>query len=199
VEAADRRRILESAGVEFADGLSRDEIEATQSRYGFVFPPDLRDFLAYALPVSEGWVDWRERHENVIRSRLAWPLEGMCFDVEHNDFWCRNWGVRPASLKEAFAVVRRAFDRAPTLIPIYSHRFLPERPSSAGNPVFSVYQTDIVHYGSDLQNYLENEFLGYFGTAHYNIGSQIREIEFWSNIVRDGARTSGPRSSKANH
>jgi hypothetical protein len=188
VEAADRQRILESAGVEFADGLSRDEIEATQSKYGFVFPPDLRAFLEYALPISEGWVDWRDRHENVIRSRLDWPLEGMCFDVEHNNFWCRSWGVRPTSLEESFAVVRGALDRAPTLIPIYSHRYLPERPCLVGNPVFSVHQTDIVYYGDDLQNYLENEFSRHFGTPHRNIGPQVREIEFWTGIVLAGAQ-----------
>lgn len=35
---------------------------------------------------------------------------------------------------------------------------LPKRAVIAGNPVFSVYQTDIVIYGRDLHRYLEHEF-----------------------------------------
>jgi hypothetical protein len=33
---------------------------------------------------------------------------------------------------------------------------MPERPFEVGNPVLSVSQTDIIYYGSDLQDYLEN-------------------------------------------
>ena len=61
--------------------------------------------------------------------------------------------------------------------------YLPERPNTAGNPVFSVYQTDIIYYGSDLWNYLENEFYYYFRTPQYNLKGSIRRIEFWSDIL----------------
>jgi len=61
---------------------------------------------------------------------------------------------------------------------------LPDRPPAPGNPVFSVYQTDIIYYGGDLENYLCNEYHYYFGTPQYvALPSQIRSIEFWSWLV----------------
>ena len=183
MDAAARQTILEAAGVEFAPGLTDSEIVAVQDRWGFVFPPDLRDFLSYALPVSEKWVDWRNGDEAVIQHWLDWPFEGICFDIEHADFWCASWGDRPAPLHEAFSVARQMLDLAPRLIPVLPHRFIPDRPSLPGNPVFSVWQTDIVHYGSDLQNYLENEFWRYFGTPKYHIPAPVRRIELWTCLA----------------
>ena len=66
---------------------------------------------------------------------------------------------------------------------MYSHRYLPQEPSTEGNPVFSVYQTDIICYGADLQDYLENEFHYYFGTTAYVIREPVRNIEFWTGLV----------------
>ena len=94
-------------------------------------------------------------------------------------FWPAEWGERPASLDEAFAIAKTAVEQAPTLIPILGHRYLPDRPNEAGNPVFSVYQTVIIYYGSNLADYLENEF----GRSEYALNGEIRHIEFWTWIV----------------
>ena len=116
---------------------------------------------------------------------LDWPYEGMCFDIENNAFWLPAWGKKPSSLAECFAIARKAVDAAPKLIPVYSHRYIPDRPCLPGNPVFSVYQTDIIYYGSDLQNYLENEYHCDFKTIKkippdLNL---IRRIEFWPGVL----------------
>jgi hypothetical protein len=71
--------------------------------------------------------------------------------------------------------------RAPILIPVYSHRFIPAALSEAGNPVFSVYQTDIIHYGLDLPSYLHAEF---DACNPYPVPSEPKEIRFWSELVR---------------
>lgn len=47
---------------------------------------------------------------------------------------------------------------APKLIPILSHRYQPGEPHLAGNPGSSVYQTDSIHDGDDLADYLAHEF-----------------------------------------
>lgn len=178
-----RRQILESAGVTFAPGLNASEARAAEKQYGFTFPPDLLDFLGYALPVSKGWIDWRNGPEAKILDALRRPYEGICFDIEHNNFWLPEWGQKPASLEARFAVAREIVQGAPKLVPVCGHRYMPDRPNEAGNPVFSVWQTDIIYYGSNLQNYLENEFYYYFKAPEYRLQETIREIEFWTQFA----------------
>jgi hypothetical protein len=93
------------------------------------------------------------------------------------------WGPKPSTNEAAFAVARMKIDEAPKLIPICGHRYIPAEPSLAGNPVLSVHQTDIIYYGADLGNYLENEFYYYFETPEYFLKEPIRRIEFWSHLV----------------
>jgi hypothetical protein len=167
--------------VVFAPGLTDPEIQRAEQSYELVFPPDLREFLMVGLPVSDGWVNWREIDSHKIRERLNWPWEGICFDIEHNVFWPREWGPTPLSLPEAFAYAKQKVDAAPKLIPIYSHRYLPNRPLTAGNPVFSLYQTDIIYYGANLWDYLESEF--HFESPTHRLREPIRQIEFWSWLI----------------
>jgi hypothetical protein len=174
---------LEEAGVALVPGLTKPEIQGAQESYGFIFPPDLRDLLMFGLPVSKDWPNWRNADDPAIWRMLNWPYEGIRFDIQNNAFWRQEWGPKPPSLTEAFAVAKQKVDDAPKLIPVLGHRYLPDRPNIAGNPVFSVYQTDIIYYGSDLWNYLENEFYYYFKTPKYNLKQPIRRIEFWSDLV----------------
>ena len=65
-----------------------------------------------------------------------------------------------------------------TLIPIYSHRYMPAAPAPAGSPVFSVHQTDVIYYGSDLVSYFQSEF--------FNIPdrkSPTHRVDFWSELA----------------
>jgi len=176
------RAVLERAGVKFDSGLTSVEFEAAEARFGFTFPPDLRSFLAFALPTGGSAPPWRDLEHPHLINMMNGPLEDMCFDIEHNDFWPHEWGERPSELSEAFEIARGHVARAPKLIPVFGHRYLPDRPAIAGNPVFSVHQTDIIYYGSDLENYLHNEFYYYFGTSDHSLGN-IRDIEFWSWLV----------------
>ena len=95
------------------------------------------------------------------------------------------WGSRPSDNEAAFAIARDKINAAPKLIPICGHRYIPDTPNIEGNPVFSVYQTGIIYYGSDLGNYLENEFHYYFQTSEYFLKQPIREIELWSRLVAE--------------
>ena len=40
------------------------------------------------------------------------------------------------------------------------HRYLPAGRGNYGHPVLSIYQTDIIVYGTDLADYIDNEFGG---------------------------------------
>lgn len=173
---------LKDQDIEFAEGLSDAEIQHVECRYGFQFPPDLREFLQTALPHGEQFPDWRSQPEKDLRDWLDRPRQGILFDVEHNSFWLAEWGPRPESLEQASQIVNELMAAAPKLIPIYSHRMMPDEPNLPGNPVFSVYQTDIIYYyyyyyyGFDLEDYLRHEF-ELAGREPWP--ESVRAIRFW--------------------
>lgn len=107
----------------------------------------------------------------------------MLFDIEHNTFWDPEWGSKPNSKEEAKAIAKKAIEQAPNLIPVFSHRYLPSEPYERGNPVLSVYQTDIVVYGVDLPTYLANEF-------HWPLAEQAKptkDIRSWTRWMLLGS------------
>ena len=179
------RTKLRAAGVTFAPGLTTAEVKRVEDHHGFMFPPDLNNFLKFALPISDGWPDWRDVTNAEIERMMSWPYDSISFDIENNAFWLDDWGTKPLSNDEACAVAKQKITEAPKLIPICGHRYIPDAPNLEGNPVFSVYQTDIIYYGADLLNYLENEFHYYFQTPEYCLKQPIREIDLWSRLVAE--------------
>lgn len=173
---------LEESGVIFEAGLTEIEVETVEKLYDFKFPPDLRGFLMFALPISEKWINWRNLESPAIKETFDWIYEGFCFDIGHNVFWLDDWGEKPANLQKAFTIAKQNIDKAPKLIPIRGHRYIPSSPHEINNPVFSVYQTDIIYYGSNLWNYFENEFYYYFQKQQYQINEPVKRIEFWSQF-----------------
>jgi hypothetical protein len=174
-------RLLRDRGVTLASGLTAAELDRVEQVHRFRFPPDLRSFLSCAMPQGKGFLDWRAPESDELLERLAWPFDGIAFDIEHNKFWWREWGSRPPVLSDAIAKAKDAVALAPRLVPIYSHRYLPSEPAVAGNPVFSVYQTDIIYYGTDLRRYFACEFGG-LDHAEATRGD-LRHIRFWSDLV----------------
>jgi hypothetical protein len=174
---------LIKSGFQIKSGLTNQEVKAIEKEFGFEFPPDLKEFLSFCLPISPTspiFPDWRNGNKESLKHRLAWPLDGICFDIEHNNFWPDSWGKRPESLKACFKIAKEKVEAAPKLIPIYGHRFISEKPAETGNPIFSVYQTDIIYYGYDLADYFFREFK----IAPLNSAStSYKEIEFWTALV----------------
>ena len=109
------------------------------------------------------------------------------FDIEYNDFWMDAWGRQPPELSLAKAVAESAIREAPIPIPIFEHRFIPAEPCIAGNPVFSIVQTDIIVYGSDLLTYLRHEFESGFK----DLESGPHRIRTWSDLVDANAKRRG--------
>jgi hypothetical protein len=173
--------ILGAHGVTLTPGLTEAELTRAEALHEFRFPPDLHSLLSLAFPVGERFPDWRDPESEQIRKYLAWPLEGIQFDIEHNGFWWEPWGPRPEDLGEAFEIARVRVEEAPRLIPVYGHRYLPAEPDLPGNPVFSVYQTDIILYGVDLRSYLASEFG--VATASGSVLPEPRRIRFWTDLV----------------
>lgn len=179
---------MRQKGIAFESGLTAQELEAIEDRYGFRFPADLREFLSLGLPVSDDFPNWRTGKLNrgadsrTIAGLLNWPADGICFDIENNKFWMQDWGAKPDQLEHAFRVAREFLKQAPRLIPVFSHRFLPAEPLTAGSPVISVYQTDIIYYGADLASCWIREFE--LPTINEGNGSKSpRRIRFWSDVI----------------
>jgi hypothetical protein len=168
--------LLDKKNVVFLDGLTDAEIEEIEGKYGFRFPPDLRDFLQTALPAGHWFPNWRSGTESDLREGLSSPLSQVLLDVEGNDFWLPEWGVRPETTEERRIIVEKLVGEAPRLIPLNLITYLPDRPHESGNPVLSIHQADIVYVGFDLNDYLR---------AHFHLPDRkpwpenIREIEFW--------------------
>ncbi len=176
---------LEKADVKFESGLTKEEIVQVERLYNFTFPPDLKEFLSLALPVSKDWINWRNPESSHIQKAFDWVYDGFYFDIEHNDFWLNGWGEKPIDLQESFLIAKQMIDEAPKLIPIRGHRYIPEFPNERNNPVFSVYQTDIIYYGNNLWNYFENEFSYYFKKSTYQINEPVKQINFWSLFAEE--------------
>lgn len=162
---------------DWAPGYRWSDLHRAQERFELRFPPDLIELLLEKRP-ARGY-DWAGSAEP-IRTALAWPLEGLLFDVEHNDLWLSEWGGRPDHLADRKATVEELVATAPKLIPLYSHRYLPEEPRERGNPVFSVHQADIIHYGYDLADYFAREFSA---RPAWPLTREPRPIRFWSSFV----------------
>lgn len=183
-------KILISKGVSFDDGLTDDEILQIDKKFNIQFTPDLKLFLQTALPVSHKFVHWRaglksKEEKNKIDAILNWPLEGMLFDVKHNNYWLGIWGAIPDNYDEKAVIVKKHYESYPKLIPIFSHRYIPSLPNESGNPIFSVYQMDIIYYGVDLEKYFANEFR-YNNSKGYELEDYPKKkIEFWSQRAED--------------
>ena len=128
---------------------------------------------------------------NELEDAFNWLVEGLEFDVEQNDLWEPGWGPRPQTPEERSARVHELVEAAPKVIPVIGHRYLLAEPCTAGNPVLSVYQSDIVIYGEDLRDFLLHDLaddLGLtsgFATPSRSLGRDSETIELVrSRLVR---------------
>jgi len=161
------RRLAQLGCCVIEPGLTDEEFARIEERYGFEFADDHRAFLAAGLPVwkppEEGqtwerpWPDWRNGDPDELREHLNWPVDSLLWDVRHGH-WRREWGARPDDVEEAVETARRELAQVPTMVPVYAHRFLPAGRGSFGHPVLSIYGADIVYYGTDLVDYIDQEF-----------------------------------------
>jgi hypothetical protein len=168
-------------------GYTQDELDDIQAKWSLRFPPDLvalyrerRLVIDHPEHAYMNSFDWLTEPDKKIRDALDWPLEGFLFDVAHG-LWWPEWGGMPETLPERREKFLAIFAEAPKLIPISGHRCIPETPHEAGNPVFSVWQMDVICYGADLAHYIRHEMLtDWDAEADW---PPIKTIPFWSRAV----------------
>jgi hypothetical protein len=176
---------------DWVKGYSDAQLADIQVRYGLNFPPDLVALYRERRPIDA--YDWLHDNE-AIKEMINRPFEGLWFDVEHAGLWWPEWGERPSNSQDRKALLRSVVDDAPRLIPLLSHRYIPEEPHESGNPVFSVVQSDIIYYGANLLDYFERELSGFTDRPWPHA---IKRIRFWSDMVeRNGKFIALPRPKR---
>ena len=141
-------------------GLSDKQIKLAQEYYNVVFPQDFEELLATIRPVQSfyDWSDFSKKNVALLNEKLAWPVEGALFDVENNNFWLKSWGEKPSEIEERLLTAKNHMEMVPKLIPVMGHRYISSEPNEVGNPIYSVYQMDIIFYGENIWDYFEIEF-----------------------------------------
>lgn len=92
------------------------------------------------------------------------------------------WGSRPDDPDDSREIVAHQLSLAPAVIPVYAHRAIPNEPLESGNPVFSIWQTDIIVYGRDLADYLVAEFDAESHQTRTRL-ADLRPIRFWTGML----------------
>jgi hypothetical protein len=188
-------------------GLAADEIDAIEQRWDIRFPAPYRTFLAMLNApdqgmYSVGWsddeteeltefddepsfYDWNRDNEELTYA-LECPLDGLLFDVEHNDLWPKSWGTKPEA-GQIQAHLAGLIESAPALIPVCGHRYLLDHKIGDDYPVLSVHQSDIIFYGSNLRDYLLRELVALLMRRNESeidfAEEDIRAIPFWGELM----------------
>ncbi|GMJ07995.1 hypothetical protein like AT5G67020 [Hibiscus trionum] len=213
---------LRDSGFQVQSGLSDAEFARAEAEFGFVFPPDLRAILSAGLPVGPGFPDWRSAGARLhLRASLDLPMAAISFQIARNTLWPKSWGPRPSDPEKALRVARNALKRAPLLIPIFNHCYIPCNPSLAGNPVFFIDENRVFCCGLDISDFFERESLfknseskpkvlkkqrsvseksagssTNFSRRSLDAGTRTpRWVEFWSDAAVDRRRRNSSSSS----
>ena len=149
-------------GIRLENGITNEEIATIEKRYNIVFPKSLIIFYRECLPVQEDYfefVDWRNTSEDNVESikeRLRRPYEEMCWEMEHG-FWVYGWD-RPDTLEDRKKTFMEKMRNEPRPIPVYSHRYILYKEGIDDPAVLSMAGSDIIVYGNNLKECLENDF-----------------------------------------
>ncbi len=174
--------LLNQNGIIIDSGLTDEEISIIENRYDISFPKSLKDFYKKGVPVSEGFVNWRDfSSENVeyIKNLIYSTFSDVSENAE-DIYWNDEWGDEPEDTEEIAKIIKEKLKSAPKLIPIYSHRYVPMS-TSDNPPVISVHEIDIIYYGADLFDYFNIEF-GKKKQSDIDF-ENIQKIPFWTEIM----------------
>jgi len=158
--------------------LSEEEIFNYESKYNFHFPLEYKNLIKSFIPTSKWWINRRKISTSNFEKLINWPIEWILFDVQYNWFRHSNWWIKPSSMDQILFEATKHLNLTPRLIPIYWHRYISQ---ISWWPVLSIYQTDIVYYWCDLENYIMHEL--WYSNIHYN---KIKvHIPFWTDLCLD--------------
>jgi hypothetical protein len=174
--------------------LPEGESPQTAQAEGALATACVEEFEQYmVLEEAPGFYNWLTDRDG-LEAQLARLWDGLQFDVERNALWPPSWGPQPDTLAAQKARVRELVEGAPRLIPVFGHRYLLGEPCAADNPVFSVWQSDIVVYGANLRDYFLFELSDLLGLERRTVERETRArvherfpgyqaIPFWGELL----------------
>lgn len=176
---------LKTQGIIFYAGLSEAEITAIEQTFNFRFPLDCKAFLHNALPATEGFIHWRQtlhsgKMEREVKQRLKIPLDGILYDVMKNNFLLDIWGEKLLNLDSRKDHFDKISNQCPVLIPLYKHRYMSTSSYTGGNPVYSIYNSDIICAGNDLSSWIKTEFNL---SLPENYQTDKKPVQFWDDFL----------------
>ncbi|KAH7437736.1 hypothetical protein KP509_05G086500 [Ceratopteris richardii] len=168
---------LRKGKVEISRGLTDEEFCRIEAPFAFTFPPDLKAILQRGLPVGAGFPDWRSGTTKQLRLLFNLPIAGIVYEVARGRFWSKQWGSKPSDIEEAVSIARSALQKAPVLIPVYRHCYIPSSPNLAGNPIFFVRQQEVYCCGFDLADFFHKQD---FTLPDYELPCNFSHLEIQS-------------------
>lgn len=178
---------LKMAGVRLERGMTAAELDRAEEFFGFRFPREIRGFLMLAVPVDEGFFDYRDcSEENLERfAEFYRRMEaGFRFDLQN----CRDLLLEFVGEKLGFSEDGPGFDEAVMkywhesvrLVPFYLHRCFFDGMDDM--PIVSFWQpVDTIEYGCNFEKYLESEFLGQMETGE--VSECLKETGIWGELI----------------
>ena len=174
--------LLKQQDIEFEKGLTLDELTLIEEIYKIQFPKSLREFLMIALPISKGFYNWR----NIMQNNIDFIMQMIMRPIKDIDnmaeevYWCDGWGDEPENELIIAKEVRKRLNKAPKILPIYAHRYMPMLLND-NPPIVYIHGIDIIYYGESLEDYLKIEF---DKKRQEEIDfKNIKYIPFWSDIM----------------
>ncbi|KAK6128974.1 hypothetical protein DH2020_037281 [Rehmannia glutinosa] len=169
---------LKNSGIPVQPGLTESEFAVAEAEFGFAFPPDLKAVLSAGLPLGAGFPDWRSSGSARLhlRASIDLPIASISFHIARNALWSKSWGPRPSDPEKALKIARNALKRAPLLIPVFNHCYIPCNPCLAGNPIFYVDENRIFCCGFDLSDFFDRESTLFHQSSDPRVLSKQRSI-----------------------
>ncbi|KAL3846267.1 hypothetical protein ACJIZ3_003670 [Penstemon smallii] len=180
---------LHSSNIPVEPGLSDEEFSAVESSFNFKFPPDLRSILQEGLPVGPGFPNWRCSSKQQLDILTNLPILGICKEVSRNGLWPDYWGEKPNDIDRALKLAKGLLKKAPVLVPIYRHFYMPTTPFMAGNPVFYVHGKVVRMWSFDIARFFQRLEFGSSSLFASPVwaAKEARAIEFWMELAGNSA------------
>ncbi|WP_159639819.1 hypothetical protein [Erysipelothrix anatis] len=178
------RANLTNKGIIFAEGMSEYDFKIIEDKLNVIFPSQLKEFLSCGVPISKGFYNWKDlSNQNIeqIKQMIERPFLDILKEIENENYWCENWGEKPNDLEKAIKIYNSEYERAPKIIPFYSHRYIVGVANDKNMKILSIAGSDIICYSDNLESYLQIEFK----IKEFDNSADCKNIPFWSNLIYD--------------